>query len=124
MPSPAPVVDTLDAPFGGMQPGHRQRRFARIDAGNVGTEIRERLGHQSAAAADVQRPGLLEHDISPLLDVVQTRTVDVVQRLEVAVGVPPTMRQRLELGDLIRVDVDHVPEPMSRFATIPPRVGG
>ena len=38
-------------------------------------------------------------------DVVDAQRIDVVQRPKIAFGVPPAMRQRLELGDFRLIDV-------------------
>ena len=107
------IVD-LEARLLGVQPGHGD-----VARGGVGTDHRRaqprhRLAQQPAAAADVEqaqalerRPGReiaveLRRDL--LGDVAQPAGVEHVQRLELAVLVPPFGGHRLELGDLLRVD--------------------
>ena len=98
-----PVVH-LEARFQQVQPGHLQGRLAHVDAGHLGALRRHGLGQDAPAAADVDHL-LAGESAAVAVDVVHPQRVDVVQRLEFAVRVPPARGQFLELGDLGRVDV-------------------
>ncbi len=86
-----------------MQFGHRERGVAQIDAGDRGAMRRHALGENAAAAADVEHGLALEPDA--IIYIVEAQRVDVVQRLELAVRVPPARGQLLEFGDFFGIDV-------------------
>ena len=95
----------LETGLASVQPRHGKRRLPRVDPGDVSAEGAEGLCQQPAATAGIEHRAPV--DATAFADVVHAGSIDVVQRLELAVGVPPTLGKRFELGDLPRVDVDH-----------------
>ena len=85
-----------------------------VDPGDLRAQPRERLAHQSAAAADVEdaQPRQRVRRVEVAVEVcrnlfgdeAQPGRVDLVQRAEVTVRVPPARRHGGELFDLARVD--------------------
>ena len=104
-----PVVDG-EARLRRVQRGDGDVARRRVDAGDLGAEPRHRLGEEPAAAADVEEPEAgegprrlrvateLGRDLVD--DVVEPAGVQHVQRLELALRIPPLGGHRLELGDL------------------------
>ncbi len=88
-----------------VQPRNAQRLVAEIDSQRDGAEPGHRLGQDPAAAADVddalpRKPA--RHPVDPL----EPQRIHLVQRPEHrAFRVPPLVRERRELGELLRVDV-------------------
>jgi hypothetical protein len=74
-----------------------------IDAGHLGPARGHRLGQYSAAAADIEHATAGKAGVA--IDVVQPQWVDFVQRLELAVRIPPAGSEPVEFLDLERVDV-------------------
>ena len=88
-----------------MQPRHGQGRLAGVDAGHVRPKTGEGLGEQSATATDVQR--CAAGHFATGANALHPRAVDVVQRLELALRIPPLAGEGLELGDLGFVGIGH-----------------
>jgi hypothetical protein len=61
------------------------------------------LAEQAATAAHIQH--VFAFDVGVLVNPASAQRIDVVERFEFAVGVPPTGRQLLEFGDFISIDV-------------------
>ncbi|MNZ68379.1 hypothetical protein D3C78_866440 [compost metagenome] len=99
-----PVLD-VDPGFELVQLGHGQWRFTHVDAGDGGATQGHGFTEDAAAAADIE--DLLAGQLDPLVDPVDPQRVDVVQRLELALAVPPAVGQGFELGDFGVVDVAH-----------------
>ena len=106
---------------------HLDVDLRRIDAGHRRAEARHRFRDQTAAAADVEEDKAGEGISRPLvaaempaglaLDVGKARRTELVQRLELAVRVPPLPRHRREAVDLGLVDAatpafGHRPPPL------------
>src|SRR4029077_11453494 len=80
-----------------------QRLFREIDTFDFCTAPRHRLGQDSAAAADVERrfSGELRDAVDPL----QAQRIDLVERLELALRIPPAVRERAEFFQFLRIGV-------------------
>ena len=77
-----------------------------IDPEHRGTASGERLAQQAAAAADVEHARARKR--GALGDVIRAQAVDLVQRLERPVRIPPPAGLRRELRELCRIDVAHL----------------
>ena len=77
-----------------------QRLGRQVDAQHLGAAPRHRIGQDAAAAADVEHA--LARQRRDALDPVQAQRIDLVQRPEFAVRVPPAMGQLAELGEFLR----------------------
>ena len=97
------LIRHLEPGFLQVQPRHRQRRLAEIDAGDVGAERRHAFGQEAATAADVEHA--LVFQSHAVVDELQAQRVDVVQRLELGLRVPPARGELLELGKFGGIDV-------------------
>ena len=86
-----------------MDAGHREGGLGHVDGCDRGALARHGLRQDPAAAADVEHALPCEPDA--LVDVMQACRVDVVEWLEVALGIPPAIRQGLEASDLGGVNV-------------------
>ena len=86
-----------------MNTGHSQWRFAHVDAGHLGATAGHAFGKQAATTADVD--DLLARQADAFVDIVQAQGVDVVERAELGIRVPPLLGQGVELGDFTRVYV-------------------
>jgi len=98
----APVVD-LDTRLVLVQARNCQRSFAHIDAGDRGAQPRHPFSQQAAPAADVD--GCASGQRRLAVNVLEAQRVDIVQRFELAVRVPPARGQFLELVDFSAIDV-------------------
>ena len=98
------VVD-LFAAFQQMQLGDLQGLVAQVDAGDLRAQAGHAFRQDAAAAADIQHG--LAGQAGEAVDVVQAQRVDVVQRLEFAVRVPPAVGQLGEFFQFDRVGVGH-----------------
>ena len=96
------VVDA-DAGLQLVQAGDGQWRLAHVDAGHLGAALGHGLSQNAATAANVQH--LLAGQAGAFVDPVGTQRVDLVQRFELAVTVPPAACQRLEFGDFSAINV-------------------
>ncbi len=96
------VVDTQSA-FPEMQAGNSERFITQVYARNIGAIRRQPFRQQAAAATDIQ--DLLSGDLHPLLDVVGAQGVDVMERLELAFGIPPSRCEVAEPGQFFRINV-------------------
>jgi hypothetical protein len=65
--------------------------------------MRQCLAEQPAAAAHIQH--VFAVDVGVLVNPASAQRIDVVERFEFAIGVPPAGRQLLEFGDFISIDV-------------------
>ena len=83
--------------------GDRQGGRRGVDARDRTSQGGHGLGEDPAAAADVEHP--LPGERRARVDVADPQAVDVVQGLERPPAVPPDRRQRLELGQFLRIDV-------------------
>src|SRR4051794_291041 len=89
-----------------MQLRDTQAFLAEVDAGDLGAAARHRLGEDAAAAADVEH--LLAGEAGGAVDPFQAQRVDLVQRPEFALGVPPAVCELRKLLELCGVGV-HAP---------------
>src|ERR1700693_5824909 len=89
-----------------MQPGDAQRLVRQVDAGDARAALRHGLGQDAAAAADVEHALAGERRMA--VDPLQAQRIDLVQRPELALRVPPAVRELVEFGELCRVRV-HAP---------------
>src|SRR4051812_1709557 len=89
-----------------MQLRDTQAFLAEVDAGDLGAAARHRLGEDAAAAADVEH--LLAGKAGGAIDPFQAQRVDLVQRPEFALGVPPAVCELRKLLELCGVGV-HAP---------------
>ena len=83
-----------------MQLRDLERLVGEIDAGDLRAALRHALGEYAAAAADVEHVFAAQRGAS--VDVIQSQRIDIVQRLEIAGGVPPVMGEFAEFGDFSR----------------------
>jgi hypothetical protein len=107
------VVD-FEAGLPGMDLRHGNVARGGIGTHHLSPEPRHRLGQQAAATADIEQAqpgeGALARQVAVELggdlggDVVETARVEHVQRLELAVRIPPFGGHRLEFRDLGGVD--------------------
>jgi len=97
------VFEIVHPGLSGMQASDGQRRFAHVDAQHLRTPARHRFGQNTAAAAHVQHT--LAAQRGAFVNPVQPQRVDLVQRLEFGVGVPPAGGQRFKLGDFGGIDI-------------------
>jgi ribosomal protein L40E len=79
-------------------------RRRQVDAGHLRAALFHRLGEDAAAATDIGYP-LAREAARGVVDPVQAQRIDVVQRLEFAVRIPPSMRERRKFGELGRIGV-------------------
>src|SRR5262245_49568596 len=91
-----------------MQLGDLQRLVGEVDARDPRARARHRLGEDAAAAADVEH--VLPFERRVLLDPAQAQRVDLVQRPELALRVPPAVGQVTEFAQLGGVCVFHPKE--------------
>ncbi len=75
--------------------------MGQIDPDNVRAPLSHGLTEYSAAAPNIQHAGTLER--GPRVDIVQSQRVDLVERFQRAVRVPPLIGQRLELGKFLGI---------------------
>ena len=100
----AAVIDVVHAFGSGMGLGGLQRFFRHIDAGNVRRAAFCHAFRQNpAAAADIQNT--LARQLRERVDIAQAQRIDVVQRFELAVFIPPFIRNLAEFSDFVRIDV-------------------
>src|SRR6266850_2248243 len=94
--------------------GNAQRFFREVDARDPGPAVRHRLGEDAAAAAHVEHA--LAAEARAAVDPVEAQRVDVVQGAELAVRVPPAVRELAEFLQLCRVGVhrNHCPKKKPR----------
>ncbi len=83
--------------------GHLERLGSEVDAEHVGTTARHRVGKDAAAAADVEDALALQR--REAIDPVEAQRIDLMQRPEVALGIPPAVGEVAELGELARVGI-------------------
>ena len=114
-----------ESAFQQMQLRDLEPPVAHVYAGYLGATRRHGLGKDAAAAAHIQHRLAIEP--RQPVDVVEPQGVDVVQRLELAVGVPPAMRELVEFFEFERIDVAHgrikflkVVRPICVNAILPP----
>jgi proline iminopeptidase len=103
------VVDRQSGLFS-MDARHGDVALRRIGANDLGTQSGHGFGEKTPATTDVEKTQTLEGTLGLQVtselrrdlrgNVVQTAGVEHVQRLELAIHVPPFGRHRLELGDL------------------------
>ena len=100
-----PVLDVARAGFEGMQLRHFQRLGGEVDAEHAGALARHRVGR----IPPPQPTSSTRLPASPACRSIQSRRrgIDLVQRTELAVRVPPAMGEFAELGEFLRVDVAH-----------------
>src|SRR3954468_11438196 len=89
-----------------MQLRYTQAFLAEIDPGDLGAALRHRLGEDAAAAADVEH--LLAGEAGGAVDPFQAQRVDLVQRPELALRVPPAVRELRKFVELGGVGVHGV----------------
>ena len=92
--------------FQGVQSGHLQRLVGQVHAQRGGSAcLGQGFGEDAAAAAHVHHVEAGQAAAGLLDNPFQAQRVDVVQGLELAVGVPPPRGERLELVEFGLVDV-------------------
>ena len=88
-----------------MQLGDAERFLAEVDSDHARPAPGQRFRENAAAAPDVDHALALQSAARPL-DPGKAKRIDPVERTEHrALGIPPVMRERPELGELARVDV-------------------
>src|SRR5438132_329178 len=100
-----------------VQLGDAQRFLGEVDARDLGAAAGHRLGEDAPAAAHVEHP--LAAEARALVDPVEAQRIDVVQRAELALRVPPAMGELAEFLQLCRVGVHRIHCPKKK-----PRRGG
>jgi hypothetical protein len=98
------VVDLL-ARFVEVQLGDLERLVREVDAADGVARAGHRLGEDAAAAADVEH--LLAGERRQPVDPFQAQRIDLVQRLELGVRVPPAVGEFGKFGDFGGVNVAH-----------------
>ena len=88
-----------------MQFRDRQRSFSLIDRGDCCAMMGQCLGQNASAAANVQDP--LLHQIDVLAYLIDPERVDIMQRFEFAVWIPPARSESLKLADFKIVNIFH-----------------
>ena len=78
--------------------GNTESLLRHVDARGVITQARDGFRQNSSAAANIQR---WTRPSSFVLNVAQTARIDVVQRFEVTIGIPPAMGQIIELFNFL-----------------------
>ena len=104
-----PIFD-VHARFQLMQLSDRQWRFAHVDADHGRAALGHGFTEDAAAATDVE--DFLAGQADAFVNPVDPQRVDVVQRFEFALAVPPAMGQGFEFGDFGVVDVAHGLSPL------------
>ncbi len=97
------TIAHLDTGLQGVQLRDLQRPLPHVDAGDPRPAHGHTLGQNAAAAPDIQ--DFLAGEPRRPVDVVQPQGIDVMQGLELTVGIPPTAGQFLELADLGVIDI-------------------
>ena len=97
------IVD-VGARFHSMKHGDLEGLLGQVDAGDRRALRSHGLGEDAAAASYVHDPLAGEPSREPL-DVREAQRVDLVQRPELARGVPPAMRERTEFGEFRGIEV-------------------
>ena len=77
--------------------------FAQIDAGYAGATRRHAFREDATAAADIQH--LLSCQAGKAVNILKAQWVDVVQRLEFAIGIPPAVRELAEFVEFLMIGV-------------------
>ncbi len=88
-----------------MQLGDLQGLVGQVYAGDMGAQSGHAFRQDAAAAADIQHG--LAGESGMAVDIAQAQRVDVVQRLEFAVRIPPFVGQLREFFQFDRVGVGH-----------------
>ena len=98
----------------GVQAGGGDVALGGVDAGDGGAKPGHRLAQKAAAAADIEQRQALQRCSrqrvalpvagGAVADITQPRRVQVVQRRELAVGVPPLVGDAREALDLALID--------------------
>ena len=81
-----------------MQLRDLERLFGEVDARHRGAQPRHRLGEDAAAAAHVEHA--LARERREAVDPGEAQRVELVQRPELALRVPPAVRELAEFGEL------------------------
>jgi hypothetical protein len=89
-----------------VQFGDLERLLRQVDAADGGAGAGHRFGQDAAAAADVEH--LLAGQRRQLVDPLQAQRVDLVQRPEFGIRVPPAVGEFGKFGDFGGVYVAHV----------------
>src|SRR5439155_13521894 len=95
-----------------VQLGDAQRFLGEVDARDLGAAAGHRLGEDAPAAAHVEHP--LAAEARALVDPVEAQRIDVVQRAELALRVPPAMGELAEFLQLCRVGVHRIHCPKKK----------
>ena len=86
-----------------VQAGDCQRPLGHVDSGNGCSGVGHGFGEDATPTADIHNAPAGE--LGALSNPVETQGIDLVQRAEIALRIPPARCQRIELGDLGLVDV-------------------
>ena len=97
-------VCDLEAAFEQVQLRDLERLVGKIDSGDARSARSHAFGKNAAAAAHVEHAPAVERGMR--VDPIDAQRIDVVQRFEFAVGIPPAVRELAEFLDLGRIDVD------------------
>jgi hypothetical protein len=76
-----------------------------INAGNCGTMLSHAFRQDTATTADVE--DIFSFDPGKPINPFEAKRVDLVQRFEFALRIPPTMGKRAEFIDFVLVGVEH-----------------
>src|SRR5262249_16180222 len=90
--------------------------LAEVDSRHLGATARHRLGEDAAAAADVEH--LLAGEASGSVDPFQAQRVDLVQRPELALRVPPAVRELREFLEFCGVRVHRIRGQSPKMVTV------
>src|SRR5450759_2211938 len=87
-----------------MQLRHLERFFRQVDAGDRGAACGHAFGEYATAASDIK--DVFSGKASCLvLNMSEAQRIDFVQRLELAVRVPPARRERTEFFQFGRIGI-------------------
>ncbi len=94
----------LHTRFQGVQASDAQGLLAHVDAGDLGAPTSHALGEDAAAATDVE-DALAKQAAALVGDPVKAHRVDLMQRLELSLHVPPAGGDGFEFGDFCQIDI-------------------
>jgi len=98
-----PVVD-FEAGLIGVRACHGDSALRKINTEDACAFLCQCFAQQAATATNVQYLRAMETGTSP--NVVDAQRIDVVKCLQWSIRIPPVVRDRLELGELRRIQID------------------
>ena len=100
------AIGDLLAALQQVQLRHLEGLVGQIDPGHLGAARGHALRQDAAAAAHVQHTLACQGAVP--VDPVEPQRIDLVQRPELAVGIPPAVRELAEFLQLLRIDVERL----------------